>query len=54
MKKNIYHLTKVTSYECIEAHCDGELFTHKGQKFSIEIRKGALEMIAGKLQSGGK
>ena len=43
-----------TSSECIEAHCDGELFTHKGQKFSIEIRKGALEMIAGKLQSGGK
>ncbi len=40
--------------KCIEAHCDGELFTHVGQEFRIEMRSGALELIHGKVQGSSE
>ena len=34
--------------DCMEAHCDGELFTHNGKYFDISIKPSSLCLIHGK------
>ncbi len=38
----------------VEAHYDGELFSHTGKEFSIELMPGALELIHGRIRSSSK
>ena len=35
----------VSEESVIEAHCDGELFTHRGREFSITMLGGALQLL---------
>ena len=37
--------------DMVEAHCDGELFTHCGKEFRLSVIPGALELFHGRVRS---
>lgn len=44
------NISIMSGENCIESHYDGEVLSHNGMEFHIEIKPGSLELINGKIK----